>query len=278
MKARCEWARRVVIGLAVFFSLVAASVYLHGPAIAGEEQAARRAATGLKGRGAVAAEPTAAVNFHDFRYRYFDLEGGRHVNSFETEGAYVFDPRFKLAYKLIGAETDRTGTSEADFSLLSLRPIALTPIEPFGFKGKIALGVEWQLDLGEFDEGTATGSDVISPFVGIGWLFTEQDFFVAVVQYFHSYDEDRGAPDVNRTGTRVTYIRTLPAIEGWLKFDFKGAFDHENGDKFSETLELQLGKRLTPRVGVYAELLLGDAVFNTNAYEIGGGVALRILF
>lgn len=73
-------------------------------------------------------------------------------------------------------------------------------------------------------------------------------------------------------------VQVSRTLEGWLKFDFKGAFDHENGDKFSETLELQLGRQLTPRVGVYAELLLGDAVFNTNAYEIGGGVALRILF
>ena len=212
----------------------------------------------------MAAEPTAAVNFHDIRYRYFDLEGGKPVNSFETEGAYVFGPRFKLAYKLFGVETDLMGTSEAGVSLLSLRPILLMPIESFGLQGKIALGVEWQLDLGEFDEGTGTGSDLISPFVGIGWKLTKKNFLFATVEYFHSYHEDRGATDVNQTAPRFTYIHGLPAIEGWLKFDLKVAIDHEDDNEVSETLKLQLGKRLTPSIGVYAELLLGDAVFSTN--------------
>ena len=274
MIARVAWARRVAIGLTVWFSLAAISVDLHGSATAGEEQAAEAS----KGRGAVASEPTAAVNFHDFRYRYFDLENGRHINSFEAEGAYVFDPRFKLAYKLFGVETDLTGTSEADVSLLSLRPIFLTPIQSFGLKGKIALGVEWKLDLGEFDAGTGTGADMISPFAGIGWLLGKKNLLTATVQYFHSYREDRGAPDVNKTAPRFTYTQGLPAIEGWLKFDLKFAIDHENDNEITETLELQLGKRIAPMVGIYAELLLGDAVFTSNAYDIGGGVALRILF
>jgi hypothetical protein len=34
----------------------------------------------------------------------------------------------------------------------------------------------------------------------------------------------------------------------------------------------------TPKVGFYGELLLGDTMFDTNAYEIGGGVALRIVY
>ena len=83
---------------------------------------------------------------------------------------------------------------------------------------------------------------------------------------------------MNRTGLRFTYIHGFPAIGGWAKAELKTAIDHEKSDEFTETLELQLGKRLTPNVGVYAELLLGDTVFDTDAYDIGGGLALRILF
>jgi hypothetical protein len=38
--------------------------------------------------GAAASDPTAAVNYQDVRYRYFDLERGD-KNSFETEGAFM---------------------------------------------------------------------------------------------------------------------------------------------------------------------------------------------
>ncbi|MGI9319996.1 MAG: hypothetical protein ACR2O5_01160 [Thiogranum sp.] len=46
--------------------------------------------------GADASNPTAAVNYQDARYRYFDLDQGADKHSFETEGAYMLHPRFKL--------------------------------------------------------------------------------------------------------------------------------------------------------------------------------------
>ncbi|MEE8303554.1 MAG: hypothetical protein V3S24_14095, partial [Candidatus Tectomicrobia bacterium] len=143
-----------------------------------------------EGGGAAASDPTASVNFQDIRYRYFDLEGSKHKNSFEAEGSYVFSPRLKLSHKFIGIETDVTGKSEADQSELSLKPIFLTPMRPFGINAKLALGVEWLIDLGDVEKGTGSGTDQIAPLAGIGWLLTEKDFVITLVQYFHSYDED----------------------------------------------------------------------------------------
>ncbi len=171
-----------------------------------------------------------------------------------------------------------TGESEADLSELSLKPIFLTPMKPFGIKARLALGFEWLIDLGESSEGTGSGTDQIAPLAGVGWLLTDEDFIITLAQYFHSYDEDDRVDDVRRTGPRLIYIRTLPAIKGWAKVDFKGQIDHEDGDDFTQTLELQLGTMITRTVGIYGELLLGDAVFDTNAYDIGGGVALRVVF
>ena len=37
-------------------------------------------------------------------------------------------------------------------------------------------------------------------------------------------------------------------------------------------------RRISIGLAVYGELLLGNTVFDTNAYEIGGGVALRIVY
>ncbi len=93
--------------------------------------------------GAAASDPTSTVNFQDVRYRYFDLGRGRESHSFETEGSYVFNPRFKVTNKLIGVNTDKGGSYETDFQVLTLKAIHLTPMKPFGINAKFAVGGEW---------------------------------------------------------------------------------------------------------------------------------------
>jgi hypothetical protein len=107
---------------------------------------------------------------------------------------------------------------------------------------------------------------------------TKKDFIITLVQYFHSYDEHDNAPDVRQTGPRLIYIRSLPSIQGWFKADFKGVIDHEDDADFTSTMELQLGKMLTPRVGLYAEAFLGDDALDSDAYESAFGLALRYMY
>jgi hypothetical protein len=102
-----------------------------------------------KGGGAAASDPTAAVSFQDIKPRYFDLIGGNEEFVLEAEGSYVFAPAFKVTHKINGTRTDRSGDWETDFRELSLKPIYLHPIMPFGIKAKLALGVEWIKDLGK---------------------------------------------------------------------------------------------------------------------------------
>jgi hypothetical protein len=231
-----------------------------------------------KGGGAAASDPTAAVNFQDIKLRYFDLPRGNEEGVLEAEGSYVFFPALKLNHKINGVHTNRSGDWETDFHELSLKPIFLHPIVPFGVKAKLALGAEWIKDLGKASDGTGTGSDQIAPLAGIGWLFTEEDFVITLVQYFHSYDEDSGFDDVRKTGPRLIYIRKLPAIKGWGKVDLKGSIDHEDDNDFTQTLELQLGTMVTDRIGIYGEGFVGDSVLDTNAYDMGVGIGLRVLY
>lgn len=227
------------------------------------------------GGGAAASDPTSTVNFQDVRYRYFDLGRGRESHSFETEGAYAFNPRFKVTNKLIGVNTDRGGSYETDFEELTLKAIHLTPMKPFGIKAKFALGVEWLKDLGDFDKGTGPGTDRIAPLVGVGWVPTDKDFVITLVQYFHSYSEDAGAQQVRQTGPRLIYIRKIPDIKGWAKADWKGVIDHENDEEFSSTLELQLGHMLTRRIGIYGEFL---SEIDSDAYDWGLGLGIRFMY
>jgi len=134
--------------------------------------------------GAAASDPTAAVNYQDVRYGYFDLDQGADKHSFETEGAYMLHPRFKLTNELRYVSTDSSGKTEQDFEELKLKGIHLTNIKPFGIKAKLALGAEWLKDLGDFEKGTGTGADSIAPLAGIGWVPDDRNFIITLVQYF----------------------------------------------------------------------------------------------
>ena len=230
------------------------------------------------GGGASASDPTAAVNFQDVKLRYFDLTEGNEESVLEAEGSYVFSPAFKIVHKLNGTRTNRSGDWETDLRELSLKPIYLHPIKPFGIKAKFALGVEWLKDLGKFRDGTGTGADQIAPLTGIGWLLTDNDFVITLVQYFHSYDENDGVEDVRTTGPRLIYIRKLPSIKGWGKVDLKTSIDHEDDNDFTQTLELQLGTMISDRIGIYGEGFVGDSVLDTDAYDMGIGIGLRFLY
>jgi len=151
--------------------------------------------------GAAASDPTAAVNFQDLKLRYFNLTKGSEESILEAEGSYVFSPALKLSHRITGTRTNRSGDWETDIRELSLKPIYLHPIMPFGIKAKFALGVEWLKDLGSFRDGTGTGADQIAPLTGIGWLPTDDDFVITLVQYFYSYDENDGVEDVRKCPT-----------------------------------------------------------------------------
>jgi hypothetical protein len=228
--------------------------------------------------GAAASDPTAAVNFQDLKLRYFNLTEDNEESTVEAEGSYVFSSSFKLSHKLIGTRTNRSGDWETGLRELSLKPIYLHPIKPFGIDAKFALGVEWLKDLGKTRDGTGTGTDQIGPFTGIGWSLTDDDFVITLVQYFHSYDEDDGFEEVRRTAPRLIYIRKLPSIKGWGKVDLKTSIEHEDDNDFRQTLELQLGTMVSDRIGIYGDAFVGDSVLDTDAYDMGFGIGLRVLY
>ena len=138
--------------------------------------------------------------------------------------------------------------------------------------------MEWQKDLGDVTDGTGSGADKISPLAGVAWVVSPNDTVVTLVQYFHSYREDSGVANVRQTGPRLIWLHSFPEIQGWSRVDWKGSINHEDGNDFSHTLELQLGKMITPRFGVYGELLIGDVLLDTNAYDIGFSLSARILY
>jgi len=113
------------LGDVTLLGLAAMAVAIASPGFAAQDPdiLAQEAAS-----GADAANPTAAVNFQDLRYRYFDLDQGADKHSFETEGAYMLHPRLKITNELRYVSTDRSGKTEQDFEELKIRGIFLSDI------------------------------------------------------------------------------------------------------------------------------------------------------
>lgn len=236
--------------------------------------------TAIAEGGTDASNPTASVNFVDFRYQTFDLDGsaaGLDRDRFAIEGAYALSAEHKFTFELNYWNTNITGKDESGLESLKAKYINLQPgMLSGGLKYKTALGVEIIQDLGEVTEGIGTGTDSIAPLFGAGWLLNERNFVITLVQYFHSYDEDVNAKKVRLTGPRVIWIYKLPKIKGWIKVDDKFAIDHENDNHSSNIVELQLGKMFTPSIGAYFDYLVSTG--GVKAYDDGIGVGLRVMY
>ena len=66
-----------------------------------------------EGDGSNASDPTAAVNFVDFRFQAYDLPDSKDRDRYAVEGAYVITPEHKLTYEINYWETDITGKDES---------------------------------------------------------------------------------------------------------------------------------------------------------------------
>ena len=91
---------------------------------------------------------------------------------------------------------------------------------------------------------------------------------VPVVQHFVEYD----GPDVNQTAFRLIAIQSLPN-NFWGKLDAKVPVDWEHDNAIPASVEVQLGKMFTPRVGAYVDGLSG--IGGDRLYDWGVGVGVR---
>ncbi len=131
---------------------------------------------------------------------------------------------------------------------------------------------------GDVEDGSGSRVDMIASLVGIGWVPTDKDLLITLVQYLWSYRKDAMERRVSQTVPRLIYIRKLPGFSGWAKADIKMVVDHSAEEEFSTALEAQLGHRVSSGWGVYAEAFIGNSVLGTNAYDYGAGIGIRFMY
>ncbi len=237
---------------------------------------AQQADESAKSVGA-ASDPTAAVNFQDLRFRYLDLGGSKFRRWYNTEGAYMVTPKLKIINELHYWDTDLSGTTESNLESVRIKAIYLTRGPSIGkVRSRWVFGLEWIKELGDASEGTSAGSDQLAPFTGFGWQLSPNTTLITLVQYFGSYEEESGVEEVSRTGPRVIYLHSIPSRKMWFRLDDKFVIDHKAGAATSNTLEIQIGKMLSPKFGVYVDALYQTGGF--QQYDWGIGLGVRYMY
>ena len=215
-----------------------------------------------------ASNPLAAVSNTDIRLKSFDLENGDRQEAF-IDGATMLNPKLKLKYEAHWWDTDVTGQDESDWSYATLKLIYFPKEGKFknGNPYRLAVGIDWIVDLGDPEKGTGTGSDQLAPFIGVATPVKPGLMFIPLVQHFADYS----GIDVSTTAARLIALQTLS--EGkWFKMDLKVPYDWEN-ETWPVDIEFQFGKSFTQKIGAYIDAQAG--VGNDRPYDWAIGVGWR---
>ncbi len=224
------------------------------------------AAAAEESKGENASNPLAKVKNTDLRYQYLDMDDS-HINDFFIDGAFMALDNLKIKYELHYWETDVTGNSETNLESTTLKGIYFPTEGAWGdIKYRVAVGLDWIIDLGDQDKGIGSGSDQLAPFAGIA-VGIGGTMWIPLVQHFFDYSGE----DVSQTAFRLIAMRPLPE-KMWLKLDAKIPIDWEQDQAIPATAELQLGKSFSKNVGLYVDGLLGIGTDRPYDWGVGAGV------
>jgi hypothetical protein len=225
----------------------------------------------MAGGGENASNPLAKANNTDIRWQHFDLDGAE-INDFFIDGAFMAGDSLKVKYELHYWETDITGSSEKGFESLVLKGIYF-PAEGIrgNIKYRVAVGLDWIMDLGDRDKGIGFDSDQLGPFAGLALGLQGGTMLIPLVQQFISYSGE----DVNMTAFRLIALKPLPT-QMWLKLDAKIPVDWETDNEIPASAELQIGKTFTKNIGAYVDGLVG--IGGDRVYDWGVGAGVRIKY
>ncbi len=215
-----------------------------------------------------ASNPLAKVSNTDLRWKYLDLGSAGHLNDLYVDGAFMPLDSLKLKYELHYWDTNISGSGESGLESVRLKGIFFPKEGAWGSATyRIAVGMDWILDLGDVDTGIGTGADQVAPFIGLAMGLVSGDTLIPLLQHNQSYSGN----DVSFTTLRAIWLRALSA-GNWIKADVKYSIDWENNNATPGSIELQYGKSLSRNVGLYVDGLAGFGGHRQFDWGVGVGV------
>lgn len=221
--------------------------------------------------GENASNPLSKSTNTDLKVKYLELTNDRERFEYTVDGSFMLNPKLKIKYELHYWDTDVTGQDESDFESVHLKAIYFPKDGVIKtWKYRLAGGVEWIYDFDNANKGIGSGSDQISPFLGIALASEGGLMLIPLVQHYTEYD----GPDVNMTAFRVIAMQSF-SDHWWGKLDLKIPFDWENDNEIPASAELQIGKMLTPQFGLYLDSLFGIGCDRPYDYGVGFGIRFK---
>jgi hypothetical protein len=219
-----------------------------------------------------ASNPLAKSKNTDVRWQHIDLVDGSRLNDFFIDGSFMATDKLKIKYELHYWETNVSGQSETGLESVVAKAIYFPAEGERGnIKYRLAVGMDWIVDLGDAQDGIGIGSNQVGPFFGVALGLPSKTMLIPLVQQFISYDGN----DVNTTAFRLIGLQPLSAGK-WLKLDAKIPIDWENDNNIPADVELQFGKNLNEKLALYVEALAG--LGSDRIYDWGVGAGLRFKF
>jgi len=219
-----------------------------------------------------ASNPLAKSKNTDVRWQHVDLVDGSRLNDFFIDGSFMATDKLKIKYELHYWETNVSGQSESGLESVVAKAIYFPAEGERGnIKYRVAVGMDWIVDLGDAKDGIGIGSNQVGPFLGLALGLPSKTTLIPLLQQFISYDGN----DVNTTAFRLIGLQPLSAGK-WLKLDAKIPIDWENDNNIPADVELQFGKNLNEKLALYVEALAG--LGSDRIYNWGVGAGLRFKF
>ena len=218
-----------------------------------------------------ASNPLAKVKNTDLRWQRTDTSGANIDNLF-VDGAFMASEDLKVKYELHYWRSELTGQTETGLESALLKGIYFPRegrTESFGYR--LAVGMDWIIDLGDVDKGIGQGASQLAPFAGIALAYADGSSLIPLVQHYFSYD----GIDVSTTAFRTIYMRPLKNDQ-WLKVDAKLPIEWENDNAIPASAEVQYGKNVSQRMSWYGEALVG--IGSDRIFDWGLGIGLRFRY
>jgi len=224
--------------------------------------------------GAMGSNPLASVSKIDFIWTHRETPKNRGVGEFGLFDSTMLHERVRLNLELHYAYTDVTRSNERDWQSVHVRPVwfVLDKLVAEGWGMRVAAGAEYVRDFSNEDKGIGTGSDLIGPLLGLGFMNRESKLVLLALMQ-HSRDLD-GSTDISTTALRLTALRPVSG-RSWLKADLKVPYDWENR-AWPANLEAELGTMLSRSHGVLAQGFAG--VGGDRVFDWGIALGVRVNF
>ena len=218
-----------------------------------------------------ASNPLAKASNTDIRWQHLDGSDFS-LDDLFIDGAMMATDNLKIKYELHYWDLDAGGSSDSGLSSAVLKAIYF-PVEgkSENYRYRVAVGVDWILDLADEGSALGVGADQIAPFAGVALANSKGTSLIPLVQHFISYNGE----DISTTAFRVIGMQPLPHGM-WLKLDAKVPIEWENGNAMPASAEIQLGRHINRWVSLYADVLAG--IGSDRLFDWGVGAGLRFKY